>query len=467
MGFSHSAARSPVLAGLRSVVIPGWGELSVTGARFGRALVLLSLAVANIALGALVFLGPLEVLSGLINPGSLLALLAVNTLVAVARLMSTGHAWWLAGGRSLVVAMLLGVLVMSPHLAAGWLTLQVRETVMTVFSPTPPPAQVAALPPFERTTTPASTTLPTPPTSAGHGSAMVDMSAPSETAPGPLGQRLNLVILGGDAGPGRGGLRTDTVMVASVNVKTGDTAIFGLPRNLGELHLADGTPVPGRILNEVYGWASRDRADHFPGIDPGAVAVADVAAYLTGLKIDHFVLVDLTGFADIVDAFGGVTLRVPVPVDGPLYDTVDGSYTMVRIPVGEQTMDGDHALAYARARYGSSDYVRMGRQRCILAAMVGQLDLFSTLVRLPRLLDVVERNVTTSLPVDLAPDLVRLATRIRDGDVRVIGFGPDWSLGVNESGQLVPDVARIREAVGETLRDPGRSVAPSAVEACA
>src|SRR6185295_15439312 len=105
--------------------------------------------------------------------------------------------------------------------------------------------------------------------------------------------RLTVLLLGGDAGPGRSGLRTDTMVVATIDTETGRTAMLSLPRNLADVPLppaaADLEP-DGRfpdILNALYGWAGA-HADRFPGRDPGATALKQVAANMTGLRIDYY-----------------------------------------------------------------------------------------------------------------------------------------------------------------------------------
>jgi LCP family protein required for cell wall assembly len=242
------------------------------------------------------------------------------------------------------------------------------------------------------------------------------------------------------------------MIVVSVDPVSGDTALVGIPRNFGGITLKDGTEVPVEILNAVYGWGGR-HPERFPGPDPGALATRDAVENITGLEIDYHMLVDLTGFAEVVDALGGVQINVPKAVDGPLYDTVTGSYEMVRIEAGEQHLDGGHALAYARVRHDSTDYVRMGRQRCLLAAMAHDIDPLGLLPRLGDLLDVLETHVTTDLPMDLIPELVRLAPRVSSDQIRVIGFDHTWRAGRTADGAAIPDIVRIREAVQKTLED--------------
>jgi LCP family protein required for cell wall assembly len=440
--------------------VPGWGQLATNRIVVGKILVFVTGLIAIGALTVFLFIEPIELAAWLANPDVLLGVVAANVAFAAIRLFSTGHAWVVGGGRRLFVVLLLGVFVAIPHAAIAWVGLETRDSMMKVF---PTAVPVVAMP---STTTVPSTTTTTMPTTT---STQLELT-PVVTAPGEYGaddidlkevplwrpfgeERLNILMLGGDAGPRRSGLRTDTMIVGSIDPVSGDTALIGIPRNFGGVTLKDGTEVPVEILNAVYGWGQR-HPDRFDGPDPGASATVEVVENITGLEIDYYMLVDLTGFAELVDAYGGVHIVVPRAVDGPLYDPATGSYEMVRIEAGEQFFDGGHALAYARVRHDSSDYVRMGRQRCLLAAMTHDADPLGLLSRLGGLLDVIETHVTTDLPVDLIPELVRLAPRISSEEIRVIGFDHKWRVGRTADGAAIPHIERIRKAVRRTLENP-------------
>jgi LCP family protein required for cell wall assembly len=358
-----------------------------------------------------------------------------------------------------VAALFLAVIVAIPHVAIAWVGLETRGALVHVF-----PARHQGAAPSSTTSTSVTTSTTFPielspivSTPGQYGDDDLDIAKGDPWRP--FGEeRLNILLLGGDAGPGRIGLRTDTMMVASIHPITGDAALIGIPRNFGGVTLSDGTPIPVTQLGHVYGWGAR-HPDTFGGPDPGANAVRDAIQNITGLEIDYFVLIDLTGFADVVDAFGGVSLNVVVPVDGPLYDVETGGYEMVRIPAGHQRLDGGHALAYARSRYGSSDYVRMGRQRCILDSMAAQADLLSLFPKIDALTEVIEANLATDLPVDLIPELIRLTPRISAGSIRMMGFDASWGSGSTIDGKAIPDLGRIREAVRLTIDDPSSALA--------
>lgn len=427
----------------------------------GRILVFVTGLLIISALTIFLFIEPIEVYAWLANPDVLLAVVLGNIGLAAMRLFATGHAWIVSGGHRWFAGVFLAVFVGIPHVAVAWVGLETRDSLMKVFPETTP---VAAPPtttvpvPSTTTTVPSTTTTSlhqitvTPAAPGEYGADDIDLAEVPLWRP--FGEdRLNILLLGGDAGPGRSGLRTDTMIVATIDPISGDTALIGVPRNFGGVTFKDGTQVPVRILNAVYGWG-RANPDGFNGPDPGAAATREVIENITGLEIDYFMLADLTGFADLVDAFGGVRINVPRAVDGPLYDPVGGGYEMIRIPAGDQTLDGGHALAYARARYGTSDYARMGRQRCLLASMARDADLFALVARLSDLLNVVETHMTTDFPMQQVPDLIRIAPRVDSQRIRVIGFDSTWTVGRTVDGYRIPDIVRIRETVREAIENP-------------
>lgn len=457
-------------AALRSMLIPGWGQLVTRQRRTGNVLVFLSGLMVIAALTVFLFVEPIEMAAWLADPDVILGIILCNVVLLIVRLLSTEMAWKAGGGHRWVVGLSLAVIVAIPHVAIGWAGVEARRSMMRLFPPETAAATATTTLAISSTTTSTVTSI-TVTLVAGHPPSTTRFSNPLPDSPAETGgapeyvqralerhpfgsDRLNILLLGGDAGPHRTGLRTDTMIIASVDPISGDTALIGVPRNFGGMTLSDGTSLPVTQLGHVYAWGT-DHPERFGGPDPGAAATLDVISNLTDLDIEYFVLVDLTGFADVVDVFGGVKLDVPTPVDGPLYDVATGGYDMVRIPSGLQHLDGAHALAYARARHGSSDYVRMARQRCILASMAAQADVFDLLTRLGNLLDAVEANVVTDIPIEMVPDLIRLVPRVTAGNVRMIGFDSTWGVGVTASGRTIPDMARIQAAVRTVIENPG------------
>lgn len=452
----HQPRVSPLGAGLRSALIPGWGQVAVNGSTLGWALIGISVGLLAVACLAVLHGDAMALLARLADPAVLGVALGINLLVAGIRCVSAASAWWWAGGRNVFTLLLLVAVVTAPHAAIGWVGHETTVALERIFaSPTAPPPttgvpMTAPITTTSTTTTTVALTTSMPSTTTVPPTTTTAPPTTTTTTPPAFPDRLTFLLLGGDAGPGRPGLRTDTIMVATVDTASGEAAIFGIPRNFGGITFSDGTPFEGRLINEVYGWGTA-HPQAFGGVDPGASAVRDVVEHLTGLAIDHVVLVDLTGFGAVIDAFGGVDVDVATAFDAPLYSPADGSYTMIRIDRGTHHLDGAHALAYARSRTGSDDYTRMGRQRCLLVALADQATPMRIIGRLTAILDAVATHVTTDIPSGLLPDLLTLDVT----SVRTLGFDRSWRSGWTEDRVAIPDIARIRAAVADVLAHPG------------
>ncbi|MEU8384341.1 LCP family protein, partial [Streptosporangium sp. NPDC048865] len=195
-------------------------------------------------------------------------------------------------------------------------------------------------------------------------------------------KRVNFLLVGGDGAGNREGVRTDSMTMASVHVATGNTAMFSLPRNLQHVRFPPGTPLGkrfpngfmrelpnGGLLNEVWQYAE-DHPEVMPGVKDGQRgprALMDAIGYTLNLKIDYYALVNMFGFAHLVDAIGGLRIRVERDIPwGGLYGTAG------TIKAGYRKLSGEEALWYGRSRVGSDDFSRMARQRCVIGAFAQQ-----------------------------------------------------------------------------------------------
>jgi LCP family protein required for cell wall assembly len=248
--------------------------------------------------------------------------------------------------------------------------------------------------------------------------------------------RVNVLLLGGDSGPGRRGLRTDTVIVASVDTHTGNTTLLSLPRNLENLPFPPDSPLAklypkgfigpnegDSLLNAVY----RNGPALHPGIigqtdNPGADWLKLGVGQALGLHIDYFVLVNMEGFSRLVDALGGVTVNVNywVPINGI---TSEGVLPDDYIAPGpNEHLDGYHALQFARGRFGLTDYDRMARQRCTIDAIIKAADPVTLLSKYQQLADTTKDIVSTDIPRSALDDFVDLAFQVKDAEVHSVVF---------------------------------------------
>ncbi|HEY4604367.1 MAG TPA: LCP family protein, partial [Blastococcus sp.] len=166
------------------------------------------------------------------------------------------------------------------------------------------------------------------------GNDVQSATVPADAAANPWGnkRRVNVLLLGGDGGAGREGVRTDTVMVANIDTQTGDTTLFSLPRNLENLPFPKTSPLhkvypngfdagaeSESLLNAVYRNGPAAHPDILgPTDNPGADFLKLGVGEALGLPIDYFVLVNMDGFSQLIDALGGITVNVNyyVPIGG-------------------------------------------------------------------------------------------------------------------------------------------------------
>ena len=281
---------------------------------------------------------------------------------------------------------------------------------------------------------------------------MFGQSGGHHTAADPWGgrTRINILLLGGDAGSDRFGTRTDSMTLASVDVHTGATTLISLPRNLEHFHFAPGPaaerfpmgytaapPANEGLLNEVYQYG-QDHPGLAPGSRrPGADLLKGVFRQTLGVPVDYYALVDMRHFADIVNAMGGVWMRVDKPIPYGLEGGV--------IKPGYRRLGGQEALWYGRSRTGSSDYVRMGRQKCVLAAIARQADPTTVLTKFSGLAATAEKTVSTDIPQDVLPALVQLSGKVRHAKISTLQFvppkiepaDPDWKLIRDQSAKAI------------------------------
>ncbi|MDR1430771.1 MAG: LCP family protein [Propionibacteriaceae bacterium] len=303
--------------------------------------------------------------------------------------------------------------------------------------------------------------------------------------------RLNVLILGGDSGTGRSektGMRADTVIVASIDTHTGATTLFSLPRQTARIPFPKDSPLrkyypngfyDGKdgtnaffMLNAMYNEIPRKVPKDILGktSNLGADVMKVGVGEALGLDISYYVVVNMDGFKEFINALGGVTLNVstPIPIGGkkgPGYDVPPKEWIH---PGPDQHFGGRLALWYARGRYGLDDYSRMERQRCVVNAVVKQADPVNVLSRFQAIADVSKKTLQTDVPQDMLPALVDLATRVQGTKLRSIVFinGQDGFKTGN------PDWAKVRSRVKKTLKetdasnttptpDPSASATPS------
>lgn len=317
-------------------------------------------------------------------------------------------------------------------------------------TPTDPPAGPTGSP--DPAATPTGT--PTPGATPTPAPTATPFSGPEWARDG----RLNILLLGSDEGPGRWSLRTDAVFLVSIDIESGRSAIFGFPRYMSSIPLPPpssdhypGGRFPG-YLNALYREA-QDRPNRFPYNDEIGLAVLAAAIQeITHVRVDHYAMVNLNGFVDLVNAMGGLWIDVPEPgVYDDRYVPESGrGHLPVRIRPGCQKLDGTMALAFSRSRHQDGDYGRMSRQTVTINALRRQFDPLAVLPQLPDLFDIAGNNVHWTLtPEDLTPMAQVLRRVDPDQMERVLFIPPEYRRGLGD-----PTLERIRAKVAGIFEEP-------------
>ena len=525
--------RHPLIAAVLSGILPGAGQLYA--GRPYRALIVFSPAVLVIA-GVYSFTdrGAIGMGELLVQPGFLTGVLAANAAILVWRVAASIDAYLILSDRdsrthagTLAVLAVVGVLAI-PQII-GWVygaqTISALNTVFVASSPdiVEPGPPVPVEPVFaENPGVPHPMFNDTPDFGLSQSRRMLFMEGVGDpdaiaalgdiyAPPTPFApfvpfeervdvDRLTILLVGGDAGPGRDGLRTDSMNVVTIDLETGAVAMFGLPRNLKEVPLPkhlrnsfvrferrvrerdlrdadgdgypdawvdrDGDDIPDEppfrscrcfpeMLNKVHRETS-DWTNTYPNeVDPGLAALRDIVSHLLDIEIDYYFMVEMAGFVRTVDILGGVDVYVKDPYHVMVSSPEEGQpKAKINVEPGMNTLSGLEALAYTRWRIGSSDYNRMGRQRCVIKAATTQADTLTIARTLPDLLDVMEQYVTTDIPVNFLPDLVRIAGTVDYDNIATVGLvPPTYSAGRTPAKYPIPYVSRMQWKVQDIIEN--------------
>jgi LCP family protein required for cell wall assembly len=429
------SSRRPSLAAVLSFLVPGLGD-AYLGRVVAAVVFVVPVALLLVAV-VLVAGGFVEARRVLLSSQFLVAIGVVNVALFGWRAAAIAHAglWpWSglgeAGGRiRLAVVALLVLLAVGMHAWVGALVIQVEQTLGQVFD-RPPIVPVGT---------------PAPSIASGE-----PQPSPEPTYRWDGTDRINTLLIGTDVTPDRETTLTDVLLVVSVDPVTESAVMISIPRDTGFVPLpderlfADGL-YPSKI-NGLMATASLDPGAWCPDgpSDPEQCGVStlitSVGLYL-GIDIHHHALVDMAGFAELIDAVGGVELCLPGQLVDPEFDGSlenRGPGEPLVLPEGCHHYDGLQALAYARSRQGwiempdgtieqQTDFHRNARQQALLVALRNEIAEGDTFLELPAILAAVGRTVSTDVPRDQAGDMATLLPLITGDSIeRVVLSWPDF-----------------------------------------
>lgn len=265
---------------------------------------------------------------------------------------------------------------------------------------------------------------------------------PEATSPADpsAGRAFNLLVMGSDVRSGENaqlggapeteGMRSDTTLLVHISAQRDRADVVSIPRDL----LVDipACPLPGAETSEPQPDTMFNQAFATGGgtgqVEYAAACAIKTVEEMTGVFVDDFLVVDFAGFIRMVDALGGVPMCIPEP----LTDRLAG----LDLEAGQQVLDGQQALAYARARKevgDGSDISRIGRQQLLIAATIRHVldqNLLTDLPALYQFLDAATRSMTAGPMLGKIPNLVGLATSFRSvpaGGVTFVTVPFEWA----------------------------------------
>ena len=253
---------------------------------------------------------------------------------------------------------------------------------------------------------------------------------PQDTGPA-LKDRVTVLLMGVDNRPGQTVARTDTIMLLTVDPKTGSAGMLSLPRDML-------VPVPAlndsvkintvHVIGEIR---------NYPG--GGPAMLRDTVSDLISYPIDYTVRVNFDGFRQIIDLLGGIDIEVARDIRDDKFPNDNYGYDPLYIPAGLQHMDGALALKYARVRHIDTDYQRAARQQQVIMAVKDKItqpgQLAALLPRLPGLALALANSMQTDMPVEKAIMLARA---------------------VGQMDLAHPTRAVVDNTMGETTLDPAK-----------
>jgi len=274
--------------------------------------------------------------------------------------------------------------------------------------------------------------------------------------------RYNILVMGGDAGSDRIGLRPDSSAVWSIDAASGRTAVISIPRNLQNVPFPASSPMHKVypkgfncgdvcIFNAIYQTVAenKDYRKLYPGVeDPGAQATKEAASAVTGLTVQAFVVVDMGGFKDLIDAMGGVDITsggwVPYNTKKPWPGTDIKTHWFAP---GKHHFTGNQALWFARSRDFATDYHRIRRQQCLQQAMINQFTPKTLLTKFTAIMDTGKQIVHTDLPQNQLGDFLNLADKARGHAFLRLTLGPPDFGDASSKFTTYPDFAQLRAGV--------------------
>lgn len=497
---------SPSIAALLSFIFPGAGQVYAGEMRRGLVwalpMLLFIVAVIWLLLG-----GQVGLISLVSNPQTRVAMLVLNVAFFLYHVAAMVDAYNIArtqryrgfgssrGAPVALAAMVALAIVL--HGVPEAIGVDVDRAISVLFpgipdaipSFSPRPTLAPTVPPSvtpspNQTGTPGTSGSPTAtPTGSGNIGPSptprvcppIDLASWQPAADG----RVNLLLVGSDSrsdtGAGDASIRTDSMMLLSIDIASCKAALFSFPRNMEHndlsrypswfhIPLENGQDYPGYLFG-LWRDAAASPAN-YPGSEGvgaecqaqfdctrGWRALTGAIQNMAGVQVDGIVAVNLKGFVDVVSNLpgGGLWIDIPYALSDDAYYNSQQQLTPVNFQPGCQFLDGEQALAYARSRHQDSDYQRARRQQLLLQQVRKQLDPLGLLPHIPALLQSAQLNLFMTLQQSDIPFLAQVASRIDADRLYRYDFAPARLM---QLGSMDGMAAKVQNIFSEPEPDP-------------
>ena len=242
---------------------------------------------------------------------------------------------------------------------------------------------------------------------------------------------VHVMILGVDQREDDVG-RSDTLMVATIDTDSGKGALLSVPRDT-------------RLAIEGHGY---DKANHAYAFGGHELSMKTVEKLL-GVPMDHYIIINTKAFERIIDALGGVDIKVEkrMHYEDPWDD--NGGLVIDLYP-GEQHMDGKKAVQYVRYRDGEGDIGRIGRQQKFMKAVLAKVISPEILPRLPKLVEEVSSAVKTDMSLTEMLDFAQRLKGIHDAGLSA-DMVPGEPAYYQDISYWIPDIVATRQMLADEI----------------
>ena len=267
-------------------------------------------------------------------------------------------------------------------------------------------------------------------------------------------ERITILMLGIDQRCDEDGpTHTDSLMLVTIDPVGLSAGVMSLPRDMW-------VEIPGFDVDRINQAHYYGEAYEYPGGGP-ALAVETVESFL-GIQIDYYAAVNFDAFIEVVNQIGGIDISVPEAIDDQTYPDRCYGYDPFQIEAGDQQLDGETALKYARTRATlGGDVDRAGRQQAVVMAVrdkVLSLDMIPQLIaRAPEMWQTLQANIRTNMTPEEAIQLVLLAQDIPRDSIKtaVIDYDYVYAETTPDGRQvLVPNRENIRQLRNDLFTPP-------------